>query len=1029
MSAESDGDRIANPDAIAETLQRWYHVPAIAAVVAFMLWARTRAYDNFVRDDTVYLGGNDPYYHLRSTTYTVENWPRRLYGDAWTQFPFGSNVGQYGTLMDQVVGTAALIVGLGDPSSRQIAIVAVVAPAVIAALIAVPVYFLAKQLSGSRIGGVTAAVILALIPQGGWVRRGTVGFYDHHIAESLMMAIAVFGMVYALSKVRRERPVFEQVQDRDWDGLKPTVTASTLAGIALAAYLLTWPSGVVLVGIFGVFFVIAMTFAVATGRSPEHLAFTGTISLTVALVVTLPFVQSLEATTTTLSLLQVLALSGVAAACAVMGALARYWEREDLEAWGYPAVIGVLGIVTIGVLWLVLPELVRSVWTNMERILFLGQSDNTLTISEAQSMFADNRPPVGEQFWNGYGFTAFTALGALLWMTARGFLAERPKEEYLLIAVWTIFVLLMTLTQVRFHYYLVLPVAVLNGWLVVQIARLAAFPSLADFKDIQTYQVLTIIAVIMLLVVPIAGPLAVATSAEQAENNGPGSVVFWDDNLDWMEENTPVPGTYGGADNEMSYYGPYDSIDDYEYPEGAYGVMSWWDYGHWITTEGERIPVANPFQQGATSASAYFQETNESRANMYLEALPSGEIGGGALYSANESELQAAIDARTEQEAGEETRYVMIDDQMAGGKFSAITEWTGPGSGAYYGQQEFPTGNDSSVSLPALSDQYDSTMLARMYFNDGSSVGQANANALEHYRLVYESPTQSTVLSIARQTQNGLEGTGLVGIDIGTLQQYYPSVYSSISSGTGPYVPYDIRSESAVKTYERVEGATITGEAEPNQTVQASVELETNTGRTFTYAQSTTVGEDGQFAITVPYATTNDLGTEDGYTNSSVLANGTYTVSAGNFLNIQAEAENVSVPEQAIYDGDTIDVDLEEVEDSDGSNGTNGTDGGNQTGNATSIDTASGSSAITASGSSADATSAGSPAGDSVSASSTTSAAQSQSTANSYSTAAVTASVTQAFDGVSSGLSAFASDLAAPVRATVDPLQNLPLVG
>ena len=36
----------------------------------------------------------------------------------------------------------------------------------------------------------------------------------------------------------------------------------------------------------------------------------------------------------------------------------------------------------------------------------------------------------------------------------------------------------------------------------------------------------------------------------------------------------------------------------FQYPDSAYGVMSWWDYGHVITYFAHPIPHANPFQAG-----------------------------------------------------------------------------------------------------------------------------------------------------------------------------------------------------------------------------------------------------------------------------------------------------------------------------------------------------------------------------------------------------------------------------------------------
>jgi dolichyl-diphosphooligosaccharide--protein glycosyltransferase len=108
-----------------------------------------------------------------------------------------------------------------------------------------------------------------------------------------------------------------------------------------------------------------------------------------------------------------------------------------------------------------------------------------------------------------------------------------------------------------------------------------------------------------------------------------------------MEENTPAPGQYNNPDGEkIEYLGTYDRTGDYDYPDGAYGVLSWWDYGHWITNRAERIPNANPFQQGATSAAEF-------------------------LLAQNEEEALSTLEEEFDESETAETEYVMIDWQMA----------------------------------------------------------------------------------------------------------------------------------------------------------------------------------------------------------------------------------------------------------------------------------------------------------------------------------------------------------------------------
>jgi dolichyl-diphosphooligosaccharide--protein glycosyltransferase len=357
----------------------------------------------------------------------------------------------------------------------------------------------------------------------------------------------------------------------------------------------------------------------------------------------------------------------------------------------------------------------------------------------------------------------------------------------------------------------------------------------------------------------------------------------------------------------MEYYGTYErpADGDFEYPEGAYGVQSWWDYGHWITTRAERIPNANPFQQNADEAANYLLAPSEEAAREVL-ASQSTE--------------------------GEHTRYVMVDRQMASpnSKFGAPVTFYDEGNvtredfnrvlyqqtqqGGFatvmqvntqryhesqmirlyehhgsavepepvvvdWDTQAAETAGGEQVELAVLPEdprtmirQFENVSAAREYVEeDGSAqvggVGglpSERVEALEHHRLVH-----------ATQSQGRSASAGQVGV----LQQLGVSFQ-------------DVLGESAlaafrddwVKTFERVPGATIEGSgAEPGEEVRATVEMEKPSGATFEYTQYATADSDGPFEFTVPYSTTgyDEFGPEEGYTNTSVRATGPYEVTTG----------------------------------------------------------------------------------------------------------------------------------------------------
>lgn len=880
---------VTGSDSVRTLLKRWYHVPVLSLLMAFMFWVRVQAYENFVTEDGIALSAVDSWYHWRTVVYSVENWPSTMPYEVWTGYPTGRYVGQFGTLFDQLIATAALIVGLGDPSQATMFQVALLSVPVMAALVAVPTYYIGTRLGG-RIGGLVGVALLALFP-GTFLRRSTVGMLQHHVAEVLFMSLAVLAMMVALRVAKRERPAYEQLTDRDLAGLKRPLGYSALAGVALAVYIWAWPPGVVLIGIFGVFFAISLAVDYCRGVSPDHAAFVGAVALAVAGVFTALLVEEWSTSVTSFGYLQPLLAFGVAAGCVFMAWLARVWDARGFETWGYPVAVFGLIVLVAGIMALALPDLFGTIAGNVQQRLFFGQTETTLTIAEAQ-------PPENplDHVFSEYRFAFYTGALGLFALVARPFLGRAYRAEYLLVVVWALFVTSMAFTQVRFNYYLAVVVAVCNAALIGAIVDWADLAGGIDaVRALQGYQALTVAAVVLVLFAPLVVPAAGATAMGVGATAQPSEdATTWEGSNEWLANNTPEEGQYGGANNSLAYYGTYENQPDgdFAYPEGTYGVLSWWDYGHLITVQGERIPHANPFQQNAGSAAAFLTADSEERAELIAEALSA--TPEGPIDERSNEELAAIADNRTDEQAAEETRYVMIDDEMAGGKFSAIATWAGPGYGSYLEPTEIETDDNETATVQGLGENYNETVLSRLYHDD--------ADGMEGYRLVHESPETTQFVSVAYRT-NGGQWQSLV-----VNQEYTPRLQLRIAqlqqNSNVDVQIYEQREGHAVKTYERVEGAQLTGTAEPGETVTAEVELTAqSSGRTFTYTQETTAGEDGTFSMTVPYATDNALGTDEGYTDSDVIADGEYEIDAG------GETTSAEVPETAVYGGEPIEVD------------------------------------------------------------------------------------------------------------------------
>ena len=299
---------------------------------------------------------------------------------------------------------------------------------------------------------------------------------------------------------------------------------------------------------------------------------------------------------------------------------------------------------------------------------------------------------------------------------------------------------------------------------------------------------IAVLAIAVFLIYPVYG----SALAQTGGSNDPR--WEWVEASQWLRSNTPDPG--------MDYNATYEAPENgklFAYPDTAYGVMSWWDYGHWIEVIGHRMPNANPFQAGIGGRRGSINETNQPGASTFFTAQSEEEA----------SSVLEAIDPDPDK-AG--ARYIISDAKMATEIFIAMATWT-LDTGGYY--QSYRTGSGYQ-NVPSA--RYYNSMEARLHILDG--------NGLKQYRMVHE--------TWADQTQ----------------EVVYRQVYNLLFRGNIPEVD-----TGYIKIFEYVKGAKVTGTVSPNETVKIGTKILTGQGRTFDYFQSTTSDSSGRYEFTVPYST------------------------------------------------------------------------------------------------------------------------------------------------------------------------------
>ena len=871
-----------------------YRTPIVIALVALFgvlafLIRMLPAAQIGSQDILTFVGSDDPIYNLRQVELMLANFPTYAWWEPMTQFPYGTDL-YWGPLTTYVAAVLCLLTGA--TTRPEIIYTSLAVPPLMAAVMVPVVYLIGHRVSDWK-GGLVAAGLVAII-SGQYFYRSLFGYFDHHMTEALVAA--VFCLVYIWA-IRHAFDTGVSLSDRS--SLKRPALLAVAAGVAYFIGLVAMPTMILFAMIVAIYTLAQVVYNVYRGHSSDGLLVINAVTFAVALVLLLLFgLKNTGIDLSAYTIGHVIAYLGVVAGTGLLWVLARYLQGRPW--YYYPAALAGLGVVIAGVLFVALPDFYNVLIGSFGA--FFGQYDVTNTVQEARG-------------WSVASAWSTFQLGLVLMFAGLGVLAFRfwreHRADHLFVGVWSAVILLSTVQHIRYEYYLAVNIALLAG-IVVSFALELGWRDLAGMVGLgdrvraprapETPEPepkagkkgkkaaprtatgkqrahaprpsFNIAGASVLLGVLLLTLFFAYLSALPLDLDGDGQYDFttsyataslsvnrmngdWKESLEWMKENTPETG--------MDMKKVYDR-EGFVYPTQAYGVMSWWDYGHLITYIAERMPNANPFQQGVTGpngSAAYFVSTNETVSNGILDAL--------------------------------KTRYVVTDIEMAVSKFWAMTTWynttaqTAPYQMTMYARNQQNTNVLDPVSVNIQ--PYYLTTIARLHNFDGSETAPTSS-----YYIEYQDPTTaktSLPLITKAETLNGTEAvqraaqynaqaaTGLHAVAAGIQPNqpvetvpalgHYRLVHESPSNAGSLSLKY-------VKVFEYVEGASIRGEG----TIE--VPVVTNTGRAFTWRATAVNGE-----FRVPYATGG---------TSGVHTTGPYR--------IIGTGRTVEVSESAVLSGTTL---------------------------------------------------------------------------------------------------------------------------
>lgn len=681
-------------------------------LVAFLM--RMISYSMVTANGSINFSGYDSFYHMRRILYTASNFPHSLNFDSYINYPNGFEVG-WPPFFDFLGALLAKILGGGQPDLYTIEFAGALLPVLLGVLTIVPLYIAAVSLF-DRKTALLGALIFAVLPAHLYISR--FGAVDHHVAETLLSTSAYACFILALKWAKEGSLSLTSLKTISSNKkLIKSLALAGASGLFFALLIFTWIGALAFVSFILLYAFIQTTIDLKAGKNSDYNLICS-VALLATLIFTIPLSAGslrpgLEMSAMYLSWFQVFYVLSMLAGTLILWGFSLYISKKDLDWKYYPAILILVSVAGLLSLRILSAESYAFVVEGMR--FFLGKGEYIGTISEALPIFLTTEGKLTfSQVFGSLGLCFLAALGGFFLLSLE-WKGEKSKPEGMFFLLWSVFFAYLMISQRRFSYLFAVNVSILTAyflWVLLesfnfetevrklvksgQIPRKNAEPALkagketkskakskskntisSSKKDLQPdyFKIVSSIVLIGLVFIPCLW--ADFAFAKEEGSIDPG----WKDSLTWLEASSP----------KTSYY-----LEPSETPE--YGVLSWWDYGNWITYVAKRPAVSNNFQTGIEDSSLFFTTSSEEEAKTILEKL--------------------------------NVKYVITDKMMASGKFGAIVKLAGEDISKYL-NIETVNGKRGLETVATAKKEFTETEVYKLHELDGSNLG--------NLRLVHES--------------------------------------------------------------------------------------------------------------------------------------------------------------------------------------------------------------------------------------------------------------------------------------------------
>ncbi|WP_292379922.1 oligosaccharyl transferase, archaeosortase A system-associated [Methanosarcina sp. UBA289] len=691
-----------------------FGIISLTAIVLVAFLMRMISYSMVTANGSINFSGYDSFYHMRRILYTASNFPHPLNFDSYINYPNGFEVG-WPPFFDFLGALLAKILGGGQPDLYTIEFAGALLPVLLGVLTIVPLYIAAVSLF-DRKTALLGALIFAVLPAHLYISR--FGAVDHHVAETLLSTSAYACFILALKWAKEGSLSLTSLKTISSNKkLIKSLALAGASGLFFALLIFTWIGALAFVSFILLYAFIQTTIDLKAGKNSDYNLICS-VALLATLIFTIPLSAGslrpgLEMSAMYLSWFQVFYVLSMLAGTLILWGFSLYISKKDLDWKYYPAILILVSVAGLLSLKILSAESYAFVVEGMR--FFLGKGEYIGTISEALPIFLTTEGKLTfSQVFGSLGLCFLAALGGFFLLSLE-WKGEKSKPEGVFFLLWSVFFAYLMISQRRFSYLFAVNVSILTAyflWVLLesfnfetevrklvksgQIPRKNSEPALkagketkskakskskntisSSKKDLQPdyFKIVSSIVLIGLVFIPCLW--ADFAFAKEEGSIDPG----WKDSLTWLEASSP----------KTSYY-----LEPSETPE--YGVLSWWDYGNWITYVAKRPAVSNNFQTGIEDSSLFFTTSSEEEAKTILEKL--------------------------------NVKYVITDKMMASGKFGAIVKLAGEDISKYL-NIETVNGKRGLETVATAKKEFTETEVYKLHELDGSNLG--------NLRLVHES--------------------------------------------------------------------------------------------------------------------------------------------------------------------------------------------------------------------------------------------------------------------------------------------------